>query len=216
MTHPFIPVANVAQCQLIYNQNGQIIENVINVQKGSPFSAADLTTLVNTIDTWDNTTSTGGKNVRNGNCLLQRIHARALDTESSPVVDYVLPASRGGLINGAQALPNNVTFALTLQTGLAGRSFRGRIYLVGLASGQTTGGANASNMTVSAATLIVTCYTALKTAIEGIGAGYHIVVVSYRTGLAWRTSGVATPIINFSYADLNLDSQRRRLPGRGR
>jgi len=46
-------------------------------------------------------------------------------------------------------------------------------------------------------------------------ATWQLVVVSYYNSGAWRTTAVATPIINFGFADLAIDSQRRRLVGRG-
>jgi hypothetical protein len=41
------------------------------------------------------------------------------------------------------------------------------------------------------------------------------VVVSRFSGGVERVTGVTTPVVQAAYHDLNLDSQRRRLTGRG-
>jgi hypothetical protein len=46
-------------------------------------------------------------------------------------------------------------------------------------------------------------------------ATWKMVVVSYYNNGAWRLTATITPIISFAFADLAIDSQRRRLPGRG-
>jgi hypothetical protein len=46
-------------------------------------------------------------------------------------------------------------------------------------------------------------------------AGFTLCVTSYRTSGAWRTTGVNTPVLNGVAIDTAIDSQRRRLVGRG-
>jgi hypothetical protein len=207
MVHSFIPVPNVARAELMYQMAGSTVENVINVQKASPFSFSDLQALRGVIDTWDSTT---WKNSRGPHCVLFRIRTKALDTASSPEEDYYLPSPRAGTLPGA-GLPGNVTLAIKLQTALAGRSFRGRWYLTGITT--INYGANVNEYDTASANAIVSWLNALRTALAT--AGYTLGVVSYYHSHAWRTTGVFTPAIGYTIVDYHLDSMRRRLTGRG-
>ncbi len=200
---------------MIYTWSGQIIENTFHVQKSSPFLVADLVVLANAFDLWDSTGATRWQLSRKAECLLTQIKTRALDTSSSPVYIFVLPVSRGGAAGSGGALPGNCTFCLTLQTGLAGRSQRGRIYLPGLSTGDLQAAPNQSLVTAARANIYVASLNALVSQIAALSASHKLVVTSYRTGGAWRSSGVNSVVLNAAYADLAVDSQRRRLPGRG-
>lgn len=208
MSRPFIPAANCASIELIYSSNNQTVENTFHTHKGSPYSAADLVTLRGLFNTWDSTTWSP---LRSQYCVLQRIRTKALDSLGSPMEDYALPTPRpGGVALGS--LPNNVTYAIKLATGLTGRSFRGRIYCVGL----TTGHFNVSNYNEIAAASSNSLVTALNTLLTNLAAGGHTLgVLSYMFNKAWRTNGLFTPATGWTAIDLHFDSQRRRLTGRG-
>lgn len=207
MSRPFIPVPNTASVELLYQLPITIAENIFHVRKATPYSAADLVALRTLVNSWD---SVSWSSRRITSVTLFRIICKALDSLGSPLEDYTLPTPRpGGTVSGP--MPNNITWAVKKATGLTGRSFRGRWYMVGLGSAnydmatqQVTGGT---------ATPII---TALNTLITNLAAAGHTLgVVSYRTGGAWRTTGLFTPVTSFVYTDLVIDSQRRRLPGRG-
>lgn len=205
-SHPFIPVANTASVEFIWQCASEISENVIHVEKGSPFSLSDLQALRGVCDTWDSTT---WKSARNVNSVLLRIRTKALDTSSSPVEDYYLPTPRAGVASGS-ALPLNAAFCLKLSTGLGGRSFRGRWYAGNLATSILADAGHVASASVSG---FVSNLTALRTVLAT--AGYTWVVTSFYTGGAWRSSGLNTPITTVVAVNDALDSQRRRLPGRG-
>jgi hypothetical protein len=207
MPHAFIPAPNCAQVELIYLSQGELCENVFKVQKGSPYTLAQLQSLRGTVNTWDSTT---GNQLRSSGVQLVRIRSRGIDSASDPVEDYTLPTPRNGTQAGTM-LPNNVTFCFKLPTGLAGRSYRGRWYQVGLTTGFI--GADANHMNPVSAANALAALNALPTALTA--AGHTLVVVSYRHDKAWRTTAVVTPALPFVYVDLAFDSQRRRLTGRG-
>lgn len=216
MAHPFIPVPNTALIEMVYTYGTQTIENTFHVQKGSPFTALELQGLTSVFDNWDGVGVGRFQLLRPFSSALQQIKARALDTASSPVWIYVLPVARIGGISGGADLPGNVTFAITWQSGLAGRSQRGRFYMPGINSGKLQSTPNLNDLQAAYANSLVTCANALIAAVAGAGAGYHLVVTSYMSGGVWRSTGVNTVIANAAYADLHIDSQRRRLSGRGR
>ncbi len=208
MSRPFIPVPDVASVELIYRAAGEVVENVFYVQKGSPYSLSDLQALRGTVDTYDSTT---WKLSRNVSVTLQRIRTKARDSSSGATEDYTLPTPRPGTQTGAP-LPNNVTFAFKLATGHAGRSFRGRWYLVGMDGNFLSPDAN--HLSTTTAAFLLSWLNGWITTLAS--AGHTVGVVSYRSNKTWRTTGLFTPALNYTIVDYNLDSMRRRLTGRGR
>jgi len=206
MAHPFIPAPNTASVELIYQNASEYNENVFHVEKGSPFTLAQLQALRGVVNSWDNAT---GFNYRHTSATLVRIRTKALDTNTSPTEDYYLPTPRGGAVGGS-AVPLNVAFCVKLATGLAGRSYRGRWYLGNLGSAQISDAGHILNLTV------VAFPAALNTLIANLAAaGYTFVITSFYNNGAWRTTAVNTPVISAVAVDNAIDSQNRRLPGRG-
>lgn len=205
---PFIPAPGVVQVEMVYVNNNQICENVYHVLRpggaGSPTSA-DLDAIAGVFNTWEND---HGRTMRNTVTRLTLIRARDLAVQDGLVVEHI-PT---GLVVGqtaAQPLPGNVTLAIKWSTGLGGRSFRGRTYHVGLSVGDIDG----VSILTAARDFIVSNYALLRDNVDAAGIG-TLVVLSYAANKFWRAAAVATPILHAS-ADINLDSQRRRLAGRG-
>jgi len=206
MSRPFIPVPNCASVELVIQLNSALAENVLHVSKATPYSAADLVAVRNIVDAWDNSV---WKSTRHNAASLFRITSKALDSLGSPYDDYTLPTARLG--TGGASQPNSVSWAIKKATGLTGRSYRGRLYLIGVPTGALQTGSQLISTTF--ATNVITYLTTLKTNLAA--AGHTLGVVSYRNNGAWRTTGVFTPLLSWVYTDLIVDSQRRRLPGRG-
>src|SRR5581483_6863883 len=207
MGHGFIPVANTASVELIYSQVVELSENVFHVQKGSPFTLADLQALRAVVDNWDNTS---WKARRTNGASLVRIRTKALDTASSPQEDYYLPSPRAGTFSSSVSVALNACICIKLGTGVSGRSQRGRMYVGNLNNGQLS---DAGHLATSELANMVGSINGLISALAT--AGYTMVVTSYRTGGAYRAAGHNTPVISAVGVDNSLDSQRRRLPGRG-
>lgn len=205
-TRPFIPVPNVFKVQLVYAYQGQRVENVFNVLSGGGLLATDADRIEAVFANW--WTTTGRVQVSTA-LALQVIILDALNSSSGLHREYTTGFTAIGTNAGTQ-LPGNVTSSVKLTTGLRGRSFRGRIYWPGL----TTGLINGGQLSSTAQLAIQAAVNTLRTSLTGDASADALVVVSYRTAGAWRTTGVATPVTAAS-AHLNLDSMRRRLPGRG-
>lgn len=107
-----------------------------------------------------------------------------------------------------EALPNNVALAVHWGTGLVGRSRHGRTFHMGLCIDQVT-----SNH-CDVASAIQTVYDNLRTALDNITLNVEFSVVSFVAAKAWRRDVLVTPISGVA-VESTLDSQRRRLPGRG-
>lgn len=201
----FIPVPNCARVELVFTQGNIVMENVFHVRNDTPFDAVSLALCANVFKTWyvDELLE-----FLPSSYSLNKIIAKALDSDSAPGIEFTtgLPLPGG---SGSAPSPNNVTMAVKWTTGLIGRSYRGRTYHVGLTESSTSGDTINSEW-VSAATA---CYQALLTALDSTP--YELVVVSKYHNNAARATGVATQIAACSI-DPTVDSQRRRLAGRGR
>lgn len=111
---------------------------------------------------------------------------------------------------GGGCAPGNVTFAIKFTTGHVGRSYRGRNYVPGIPDGL----AGANVLTGAAANAFADAYAAI--ALAAADAGFNQVVVSFYENKVERTTPLTTIVNGWSYTDVNLDSMRRRLNGRGK
>jgi hypothetical protein len=115
-----------------------------------------------------------------------------------------------------EALPSNVSLSVSFRTASRGRSFRGRNYVVGMSSEQIV----LNTVTPEVVSAWQAAYTALLDVADSVTAVW--VVASRFSGVDTsghpipRTEGITTEINNVVIADNTSDSQRRRLPGRGR
>ncbi len=208
MARPFIPMPNVASVEMIYTVYSQVIENVFHVQSNAPFSATDIVSLRNCFNSWDTTYQSL---YRNSNVLLARIRTKGLDAKDSPMEDYALASPRGGALASA-ALPLHNTFCFKLGTGAAGRSQRGRLYIVGFEAAAVSG----NQVILARITQWLGPLNQLPVSLAAANPNWKWGVVSWRADKAWRPIGKFTPITTVTYTDTNIDSQRRRLTGRGR
>lgn len=207
-SHPFIPVPGVFKVQMVYTLHGQRIENVFNVKSGAGLTAADADRIEAVFATWWNGTV---RLQQSNNVSLVLIVLDALDSASGLHREYTTGWTQAGAV-ATSVTSSGVTAAVKLATGLRGRSFRGRIYWPGISANWVT--TLTSQLTPAIATQIQTYVNTLRTALTGDAAGDKLVVVSYCHDHVWRTTGVATEVTSAS-THLNLDSMRRRLPGRG-
>jgi hypothetical protein len=139
---------------------------------------------------------------------LLRIYGRDLTTETSYVFDHpVSPPVGGGVVS--PSLPNNVAITLAWKSGLAGRSQNGRMFVPGIAESSVT------NNTIGG-TLATGLITAGQALIDDLDTGTRFqVIVSRRQNGVVLAEGTTTPVETAVLVDRVVDSQRRRLPGRG-
>lgn len=207
MSRPFIPAPHVASVEFIYTLNTVVAENQIHVLAATDFDDSMVAQLWDTCKAWWSTTY---KQQISTGCTFNRLKVKAQHSDTAPLLDTaILPVVIG--VDSQTPLSNNASFALKLATGLAGRSARGRWYVAGLTAlhsnnGVTMGGAKASALV-----------SALQTLINDLGGiSMELCITSYRHNGAWRAEAVSYPVTGVSYTDLSIDSQRRRLAGRGK
>jgi len=201
---PFIPAPNTARVRMVYSYLGQELQNVWYFQGDAPLLAADLSGLVDEIHTAWAATMKG--HLTTGTELLF-IEATALDSDSAPQV--TLPVNESGVIAGP-AYPGSVTLAIKFGSGTSGRSARGRMYWPGMAESQASGNQVLDAVVTAMVSDVSTLFDDVLTA-----TGLTHVITSYCHDKAWRTTAVNFPVITYLATDKNVDSQRRRLAGRG-
>lgn len=212
MPRPFIPVPNHVSVELFFNCYGSTLMTVLHIRKGTPFDGAAITSLRTAIVSAFNTSMRGAYAT---NVTLTRIRTKALDTPSSPMEDYSLPTPIAGTYGTGSVIPASNCIALKLSTGLTGRSNRGRIYHPVTMSGMVGASSSGSEVQAGFMTTILNAWTAFKTAIEAWDATAKWTVVSFMTGGVWRAEGSSHDIVALAFVDAHVDSQRRRLTGRG-
>jgi hypothetical protein len=204
----FIPTPGCAQVEIQQDWAGEACQTVLHyTNAGGVYGLTELLNLGDAIVAfltqsfiralWPTTWSLTG--------------VRVIDVSDQfgSAVDVVTGLPSAGTRAGAQ-LPNNCCLVLTKRTLLRGRAFRGRIYFGPLT--ETDVVANIVNGAVVASTL---ANLSGLLAIEDAALVTHTMqVLSRQLNNVPRIEGEMTPVIGLT-SDGVIDSQRRRLPGRG-
>lgn len=201
----FQPVGQTYQATLNYRQDAQEVQNCLYFEYTGVADSTPMTNLANALITW---WGSNLKPLQSTTVALDNVEVRDLEVEGGLVV-----VSQSSLPDfgsqGDTPLPNGTCLSVSFRTGLAGRSHRGRNYTVGMTQSQYI----QSDAELAYATAIVEAYEALISLATAQDLVW--VVVSRWLNKAKRAVGIRTPITSVLVADLTLDSQRRRLPGRG-
>ena len=112
-----------------------------------------------------------------------------------------------------QPVPSDVCIAIKKTTALLGRSGRGRWYY-------PIGNSGALEFPDQVYAFVATGFTGalanFQATVEAYVSGLSMGIVSYHAGGVPRAAGLFSRITGWSTGDLYVDSQRRRLLGRGR
>lgn len=201
----FIPAPDTVRVSLEFVWAGQIVAITISVKRPGGWTSSTVNDLYDVVyDWWTNSVKPGLTNTLS----LQNINILDLSSSSAPSYNFpVSPAEPGGSVS--PSLPLNATIASSFQTLQRGRSFRGRVYMPGLTQAWLN---NAGTITSAWQATILSWWINLLTAFAA-NAWQHVVVSRVADGVP-RTTAVVTPIIGY-FVEQHLDSQRRRLVGRG-
>jgi len=204
---PFVPFSNAAEVEIRMLYLSQEVECTFGYSQNAIIVPSALTALCTTIGTkW----SIEVMPLLSSSLQLLEVVARDLTSPTSFDGGW---SPEGTVVGGegGDPLPGNAAACISLRTGLTGRWFRGRNYLPGLTTNITAG----NFITPDFATDMQNAYTELLGAVEGAMTGQLAVLSRVYQG-ADREEGVATPITRAVFADRDVDSQRRRLRGRGK
>lgn len=203
---PFQPVPNTAHVALNGTLNSeQVQNNLFFVNPSGPFTDSDLEVLSQSVADW------WGANLRPNQgpaYSLRQVTATSLQTAIDVQWTWSTGLPLAGTAGGA-TLPGNVAFCVSFRTGLSGRSARGRNFVPGLTEAQVTGN------TVESATVnaLVAAYALLLNPVTT--GGYTWVIVQRRQDGVQLPAGITRNVGSVVAVDTNVDSQRRRLAGRG-
>lgn len=203
---PFVPAVDVCESEVICSIDGQIVETTQYWQSSAAMSGSLMATLAAALETWWTDFMAPGLSSA---ISLTGIAVTDLTTATSEgIFRPVVPSVPGE--GDSPPLPNNVALCVSFRTQFRGRSSRGRNYVVGLQESQTT----RSHVDAGVSDFFITAYQQLQGAGDFV-AGLQWGVLSRRFENDWRTAGLFRPITAVTVVDDVLDSQRRRLPGRG-
>lgn len=202
---PFQPAVNAALIEWVYDLDNQVVENTYHVEGAAPFDASELLAIATAAYNWwaSDLAPTISFDV-----TLLRVDAKGLDDPTSPLASYAPGAlAVGGA--GVNSAPNNVAFCIKHTTAVAGRSGRGRWYLMGIPKTLITNSA----LGLAQAALYTSAFPLLDADLAALSA--TPVIVSRQQNNVVLPAAVLYPITGHSFTDNTVDSQRRRLPGRG-
>ena len=202
----FVPFVNVCKLEAVFDWNGQIVENVHYYRQTQAWIVEDMTQLAQAfVTSWNSNLKT----IVSDQCSLTAVKVTDMSAENAPGIEFT-----GGLpirgTNTSPSLPNNVTVAIKWITLKRGRSYRGRTYHVGLMENQVDG----NEVNASTLGLLRDAYAPLIYLTNGLITAYKVVASRISLGEE-RITGVATDVTAVAI-DPTVDSQRRRLPGRGK
>jgi hypothetical protein len=209
---PFVPVENTALVETRMLYDNQKVENTLWVLNDTAWDGASLVELATEVKSWWDASYAG---LVTTGVTLREVVCTDMTTDTG-AVGSVSGAGSVGTVGGTK-MPSNVSLAVSFRTASRGRSFRGRNYLVGLSNSQIEQPNTAASDYIEA---VIAAYNDFMSAIDT--AGWTWVVASRFSGVdpdtkqpIPREAGVTTPIVTVVVTDTAIDSQRRRLPGRG-
>jgi len=202
----FVPVINTVSVEFRTTWDNQHCENRIYVDLLSAPTTTLCQALANACLTW----WTGNVvSLTPANLALREVFVR----DQSQLNGVSATASPTGALPGTHAgtsMPNNVSICASIRTLFTGRSARGRWYWQGLCNDQVTD----NNVLSGTITSIDAALTNLASVIAALG--HFWVIVSYISLGVPRPGGPVKFVVNdIVFVDTVVDSQRRRLPGRG-
>lgn len=196
---PFVPIPRVIRIVMKFTRDTRQFQNVLHVQAPAPVVFGDLVNAANeAVDWW---TNSYGPPMVPEVCLFSVV---ATDMSVEGGMQYtadVSPASCGTSPGNAE--PGNVTSTISWRTGRTGRRYRGRTYVVGMPETAT-----GDNDTITGGMVTVLASAAVDWILRALGINLPPVVASF-------TYASAEQILSAVIENV-LDSQRRRLPQRGR
>jgi hypothetical protein len=202
----FVPAPQTAKVVLTGHAFGQTIINVLWAHFLEAITQAILDTLVSeTVAWWDTSFRTNVSSDYTLDSVTAIDQTSQNGAQSSEIVNHA------GL-GGACATPLSGCMVISERTGLRGRSYRGRFYYSPIPS--TGLAADRNQVTSTLATNVAVAFALIADRWAGMTpSAVHVIASHFTNGLP-RSQAVVTPVETY-HADTFIDSQRRRLTGRG-
>ena len=204
-------------------QDGEFAENTFGLMGSAdgPYDAAQLTDIANALITWMGTGDGAGHSYQAE--LSDNYELISVTVKDLSVVDGAIVVAAASVVGSkaSDAEQQGVAAAITARTGLSGRSFRGRTFILGLTDASVVDASHPNQLASGYATNMSDAFNALpgvggSPAISSGGTDFVMAVLSYRNAGADRANILPTPITSYGFHDLLTDFQRRRAPGHNR
>jgi len=209
----FQPCPETAEIRVKATLYGQVIENVLHCRVSTTPDATELNAIKSVVNDW----VTGPYSTDTSDALhWNSIEVTDLNVEGGLQVVQDLTGLSGSLSQDVKT--NQDTLAVKMLTGRSGRSFRGRIYIMGIATGSysTT---DPNRITAGSLPTFVSLVDGLR---ENLATAAHpLGVLSRYSGVdsshkpIKRSTGLLTDVVSVAVSNDIIDSQNRRLPGHG-
>jgi hypothetical protein len=201
---PFVPAAGIAEVFVEHTFNGKPgLGWVLHFESTVlPWTVAILADLGNEIRAWWVAEMQANMTTA---VRLDRIRLRDITSQNSPIYDFNTSLPVSGTLTG-QSMPGNVAFSIKKNSGLAGRSFRGRVYQFGFNEADV----DLNSIGAGRANSYVAAWNEARLLVGGL-ADYGMVICSKFSQGSPRAAAVSTPVTSFSYADLTIDTVRNRV-----
>lgn len=186
-----------------YTMTGsKVAANVLHFRQPGAGSL-DLVNLGESLEGWHAAQLAGRQHV---NVALNKIILTDLTSDTGQSIEYTTGLPNVGTLSG-DPMPNQVAAVASLYTAFRGRSFRGRIFHLGLTEAQVAG----NHLATGIAGQLEAAYQGLILLTMVGNPDYQLVVVSYWRNKVLRSQGLATDVVRVS-VNSRVDSQRRRMP----
>lgn len=200
----FVPAANVLEVQMVGTLAAQPVQNSLHVLGPAVWTQASFDVLRANVTDLMNALKSG----QSTDFSWIRVDAVDLTSQTAPTYSHVIPGGIAGT-SASPSLPNNVAYCVSFRTAGRGRSSRGRNYIAGLSETHVT----ANNLSGTVISTFLAAYSAFSAACEADGFNW-VVLSRFQNGQP-RQAGLTQFVTAVVATDTVVDSQRRRLPGRG-
>jgi hypothetical protein len=195
---PPVVIPNTARAAIRMQVGGRQRVNVLHFNKAGGFSTSDLNTLNTELMTWWQTFMRPQLST-----LISLVDITSTNLHDAVQEQDVQPClSNCAGQNAGEPEPGNVTFTTSWRTDVVGRRYRGRSYWPGMVN------TNTNNDDTVVSTLLTAAAVAAGNLIFGSISNGAALAIASRVLLSSRV------VTGFVLENI-LDSQRRRLPGRG-
>jgi hypothetical protein len=204
----FVGKDNCVQANLRFTQDEQLMENTLYFEyKGGTLDVPAMVVLGDDLITWW-LTSVGAHLVTA--LTFREIYLTDLSSKTAPTATVTtgLPAQASVAQN---SLPNNSAACISFRSAGRGRSSRGRNYIPAISEASVIGNSISAALQAN----LVAGYEDLMDAATYTDDWTWIVYSRFENGLP-RAEALIAPVDAVVFTDNIIDSQRRRLPGRGR
>lgn len=197
----FQSVPNTAEAVINYVGGSIPMVNRLNFEHAGPYSQGDIDNLAAAVDL-----AVDAYFLPLIGNTVQYLFTKARGLENPIDLEATNATSSGNGSAAGNQLPYQTSYVIKLGTGATGRSARGRLYAPPPASTALT---SARTVTTTFSNAWVDAIADLLT--DVLVAGWTGVITSRVTGGAPRPVGLNRPITDVIGANLNVDTQRRRV-----